>query len=204
MAAGGHTGGLSGLPLLPRRLHPRAWVPGPARSQCSVSTKQSHASHKQDRTQRSHSRSCPVPGHGPPRTVTMPLPRCGARGQRGRLAPGRVEGEPAAKTDLSPRPCAHYAHRPDPRAWDLTGGSPSQFPRPFWSVSIIILQGGRTHFWVTGMLREGEQPTQGHTAESTGPGWPQVQPPPRLLPLMLPKEQACEVSGPVLRGLTVE
>lgn len=116
MAAGGHTGDLSELPLLPLRLRPRAWVPGPAHSQCSVITKQSHTSHKQDRTQRFHSLSRPVPGHGPPRTVKMPLPRRGARGQRGRLAPGRVEGVPAAKTDLSPRPCAHYAHRPDPRA----------------------------------------------------------------------------------------
>lgn len=78
VAAGGHTGDLSELPLLPRRLHPPRLGP----------------------------EAGPQPGLSEQQTVTR-------RPQAG-----------------------HYAHCPEPRAWNLTGAGPSQFTRPFWSVSI--------------------------------------------------------------------
>ena len=71
LAAGGHTGDVSQLPLLPRRLRAPHLGPEP---RTQPAPPKSHANHKRDRTPCSHSLSWPVPGLRPPRTAAPPLP----------------------------------------------------------------------------------------------------------------------------------
>lgn len=152
----GDTGDLGELPLLPwhplpQRLGPEAGKQPVLREQRTIP--------RQPPTGRDSAFPLP-PAPQPWLSEDSDNAQTLAGGWRGRLAPGLRAGERAAETDQAPCPCAHCAPlRPPPRAQSLgrhRGKALHSLQDPSGQCPSPVVHGGRTHFWVTGMLREAE------------------------------------------------